>query len=137
VADARVSSTGEGRAGPEEPPTGLGPAGRALWAAILRDLPPGLEFDQRERELLRLAAQTADLAAALEDALASRGTIVPGSRGQDRVHPAVGALVGVRRAQAALLAQLDMTGEGRVSANTRRARKAAEARWAHKRSESR
>jgi len=108
---------------------GLGRAGAALWTTILADLAPGLEFDARERQLLRLAAQTADLAAELEDALTAGGVVVPGSRGQARVHPAVAAVTGVRRAQAALLAQLDMSGEGRQSAHTRRARKAAAARW--------
>lgn len=123
------SDTGKGAGGPQGAPVGLGEAGNGLWTAIVSDLAAGLEFDARERELLRLAAKTADVASELESALEVRGVVVKGSRGQDRVNPAVGALVGVRRAQAALLGQLDLSGEGKQSAHTVRARRAAAARW--------
>ena len=114
-------------------PQGLGAAGRALWRRLHAD---GLTYRADEVEVLREAARTADVVARLEEALVDVDVIVPGSRGQDALHPAVAELRLQRQLLAQLLGKLDvpeeaeaLEGEWDGLSATDRARKAARARW--------
>jgi phage terminase small subunit len=121
-----------------KPPGGLKTAGRALWKAIADDLDEGLELAPREAETLRLACAQADLAKEFEAALPASGVVTAGSRGQDRVHPAVGAVQSARALEARLLRELDLAdGDAAVqtgpSQASGRAAAAARERWARRR----
>jgi hypothetical protein len=62
------------------PPEGLGPAGRALYEKIISELPPGMEYDPREMELLAQAAVCADTIAALDAVVARSNETGPSPR---------------------------------------------------------
>lgn len=70
-------------------PDGLGDAGRRLWDSIAGGLPPDWRLDERECELLGLAARQADTLAALEALVEAEGLTTTGSTGQVVLHPAV------------------------------------------------
>jgi hypothetical protein len=109
----------------------LGPAGRALVAAIEEGLPAELELDEREQALLSLAGRQADDVARLEAEIESRGVTATGSRGQPVLNPALAEVRQGRLALSKLLASLalpDLDGKPRSEAS-RRAQRAAGARW--------
>ncbi len=111
------------------PPRGLGAAGRHLWRCITA----GFEFDEHELVALLLAARQLDDVARLEELLDRDGLVVPGSAGQPRINGVVSELRLSRLAAARLLAGLALPGEEEGTAATpaaRRARRAAQARWA-------
>ena len=92
---------------------------------------PGWELDARELHLLARACRCADELDALEAAVDEAGPVVPGSRGQVVVHPALSEARQLRLVQARLLGAIELadpTAAGATSSQ-RRARKAAEARW--------
>lgn len=115
-------------------PDTLGPAGASLWSDIVNMELDGAGIELRPDELavLEQAARTADTIAALERALDGAPVVVPGSKGQDAVHPAIIELRHQRTALSTLLRRLDLPDaedgwEGLTS--SQRARKAARARW--------
>jgi P27 family predicted phage terminase small subunit len=115
----------------ERAPSGLRPAGRALWRRIHTGLPAECELDDREVAILSAACRQADDVAALEAAIAEDGVVATGSRGQPRLNPLVTEARQGRLAVARLLGELDLSdpdAEPRT-ARSRRAKQAADARW--------
>jgi hypothetical protein len=103
-------------------------AGTALVEAIVKGLPPGIELDERETALLNLAARQADDIASLERDIEERGVRVPGSRdGHTVLNPAISEARQGRLALGKLLGALELPES--ASDATRRAQRAAEARW--------
>ncbi|MEJ7894371.1 MAG: P27 family phage terminase small subunit [Solirubrobacteraceae bacterium] len=115
-----------------KPPKGLCVAGTALWRAIHGGLPATMELDERETAVLGLACRQADDVAALEAVLARDGVVVEGSSGQPRLSGVVSELRQARLATAKLLGELQLpdAAEQPASASSKRAQKAAHARWA-------
>lgn len=116
---------------PSQPP-GLAAAGRALWRAVVS----AYVLRADEVALLAHACRTADLIAALQAELESAPVMVPGSQGQSRAHPLLTEVRGQRQLLAALLKQLGLpdtasadADDGRPSAASAKARKAARSRW--------
>jgi ABC-type sugar transport system substrate-binding protein len=69
---------------------GLGGAGRALWQRVTESLAAeGGELDDRQREVLALAARQADDLARLENAIRRHGAMVAGPAGEPTVNPAL------------------------------------------------
>jgi hypothetical protein len=120
---SRARGAGDGR---------HGDAGEALWREMLADVPTDWEFDRRDLELLAQAARLADTIVALEAAVARDGVTVVGAAGQRRLNGAVVELRQARLAIGRLLGQIDVPAEeGRpVTEASRRARHAADRRWA-------
>lgn len=113
-------------------PRGLKAAGRSLFRAIAGGLPAAWEFDERELELLGLAAHQADQLATLEKAIADRGTFILGSAGQPVLNPAIAEARMARVTVSRLLGALQLPDgeeEQPRSAAGQRARRAARARW--------
>jgi hypothetical protein len=113
-------------------PAGLGKAGRRLW----RSVSDGLVLRADELAVLEAAARTADQVATLEAAVAASPPMIPGSRGQSILHPAIAELRLQRQLLSSLLGRLDVPEEeaGFASAwdglsSSQRARRAARARW--------
>ena len=103
-------------------------AGVALVESILEGLPPGSGWTSEERTLLNQAARQADDIAALEADIAENGIRVPGSRaGHTVLNPAVSEVRQSRLALGKLLGALELPES--ASDTTRRAQRAAEARW--------
>jgi hypothetical protein len=98
-------------------------AGAALERAIRDDLPPHVELDPREEELLRQAVAQADDIAALDADIHTRGRVLDSGY----VNPSVREARQARVALSRLLAGIDLP----AAANTTvlRAEKAAKARW--------
>jgi hypothetical protein len=63
----------------------LGGAGKALEKAVQAGLPDGWELDERELEILDLAAHQADDLDRLQKAIAKEGVTSTGSTGQRTV----------------------------------------------------
>jgi hypothetical protein len=105
--------------------------GAQLRQEILKALPAGIELDEREAALLDLAARQADDVARLEAEIAERGTTVAGSRGQPTLNPAFAEARQGRLALGKLLAGLELPdAAGKLRSETsRRAQRAADARW--------
>lgn len=116
-----------------KPPTKLGTAGKALWAAILGDLSPQWELDARELDFLERACRCADELRELEKAIDKDGITVEGSRGQTIAHPALSEARQLRLVQLRLLGSIELTDpkEGIRSATPAQARgrHAAKVRW--------
>lgn len=116
-----------------KPPKSLGAAGKRLWRAIIGDLEPDWELDRRERHLLERACRTEDEMRLLEAAVDKEGPTSTGSKGQIVVHPGILEGRQLKLAQLRLLSSLDLEdpANGRVGATpaSKRARRAAEARW--------
>ncbi len=111
------------------PPRGLGRPGRDLW----RRVTSAYEVESHEVPALLLAARQLDDVARLEALLDRDGLVVAGSSGQPRLSAVVAELRLSRLAAARLLADLALPGEEVGTAATpaaRRARRAAQARWA-------
>jgi hypothetical protein len=102
-----------------------------------RSVTAGLVLRADELAILREACGVRDTIAALEEKLACAPVMLPGSRGQEVVNPAMPELRLQRQLLATLLARLDMpeqdAGTGAAEwenlGNSQRARKAALARW--------
>jgi hypothetical protein len=118
------------------PPSDLkaGTRGARFWRAVVAEFEPS----PVELELLGEACRTLNELDALRRAVAKDGATVGGSRGQTRTHP---GLVELRQGRAELRRLLDALAipvplaaagdmEGVVSLASRRAQKAARARWA-------
>lgn len=115
----------------ERAPKNLGHAGRDLWRMVTG----ALTLDPHEQPGLVLACRQLDDVARLEDLLDRDGLVVTGSTGQPRLSAVVAELRQSRLAAAKLLDALalpvdDETGSATPAA--KRARRAAESRWARK-----
>ncbi len=110
------------------PPRDLGPAGRDLWRRVNR----AFELDAHELPGLVLAARQLDDVARLEALLDRDGLIVTGSAGQPRLSSVVTELRQSRLAAARLLDALALPVDesGSATPAVKRARRAAESRWA-------
>jgi phage terminase small subunit len=117
------------------PPKGLPVAGRRVWREVVGDLPESMEFTANELTLLAAAARQADDVAALEAVVKRDGVTVVGSAGQPRVHPAVAEARLGRAVLARLLGDLrvDTQDVTAATAASRRAQRAADARWSEHR----
>ncbi len=111
-------------------PAHLGAAGRKLWVAILAAVVDEYELDARELALLEKACGTADTVALLEKALATGSAVVTGPHGQILVNPVIAELRQQRLALARLLGAIDLGDVDETTPASRRARHAAQARWA-------
>ena len=100
-----------------------------LIEAIREGLPPGVELDEREAAILDLAGRQARDVGRAEADIASRGYLVPGSKGQDVINPSIAEVRQSRIALGKLLGQLDLPESTRDAVRT--ARKAAETGWRH------
>jgi hypothetical protein len=98
-----------------------------LWADVLADY----ELTTPELELLRQAAQVADLIARLEAELAADALVVPGSRGQPVTNPLIDRLTMQRRVLESLIRgmSLPFPDEHRGRRRSPAAVAAAQARW--------
>jgi len=114
-------------------PTGLGTAGKALW----RRLVSAFDFAEHELAILEVACHQADDVAALERVIAADGMVVTGSAGQSRLNGAVSEVRQGRLALGKLLGALALPDEEDrpLSATSKTAQKAANARWSRKRQE--
>lgn len=115
------------------PPKDLGSRGRRFWA----DVVAVYELNVDELQLLVEVCRGLDELELLH-ALIADGVTVAGSRGQDRLHPALAEMRAVRLGLGRLLAQLglpdpDSGAPGLQTPQQVRARRAAETRWAHQR----
>ncbi len=111
------------------PPRGLGPAGRDLWRRVLSSF----DLDDHEVPGLLLAARQLDDVARLEQLLEADGLVVIGSAGQPRLSAVVTELRQARIAAARLVDALALPVDGESGSSTpavKRARRAAESRWA-------
>lgn len=125
-----AAGTGSPRA-----PSGLKATGKRLWAQVTN----GLTFRPDELAILDQACRVADQVAALERVLAKSKSMIPGSTGQQVLHPAIAELRLQRSTLSTLLARLDIPeADGDLSewdglTASQRARRAARARWDHRR----
>jgi hypothetical protein len=114
-------------------PAGLGAPGKALWKSILSDLSDGWELDAREVHLLGRACRCADEIQRLEVIVDRDGLIVLGSKKQPVAHPGLQECRQLRLVQLRLLAALELedpaVARAALSPASRRAAKAAGARW--------
>jgi hypothetical protein len=110
-----------------EPPAGVTARGAAFWRSVAADF----DLTDSDLELLAEAVWFMSEIDALREALAHDGVTVTGSRGQRRVHPAVGEVRQHRLALARILKQLDLPAEDEESDSqtTKDARAAANVRW--------
>jgi len=111
------------------PPRDLGAAGRDLWCRVHG----AFELDPHELPGLLLAARQLDDVARLEQLLEVDGLVVTGSAGQPRLSAVVTELRQARLAAARLLDALALPVDGESGSSTpavKRARRAAESRWA-------
>lgn len=122
-------------------PAGLKAAGRRVWTSILGGIAEGYELDERELLVLEVAARQADQNRALEDALAEAGVVVRGSAGQPRLNAVATELRQGRIALDKLLGSIGLPDEDageRLTERGRRAKHAADSRWAaHRQREAR
>jgi phage terminase small subunit len=117
------------------PPAALAMAGKRLWKSVHAAVIDGCELDERELAVLERACTCADTITQLEKAVKRDGLTARGSRGQVVVHPAVGEVRQQKLTLLRLLGALDLGAEESPAAGTassRRARRAADARWAHR-----
>lgn len=114
-------------------PADLEKRGRAFWREVLKIY----ELNVDEMQLLAEACRTLDDCDRLRVVIETEGQMIKGSTGQSRLHPAIGELRQTRTALAKFLAQLGLPdAEGGASLPTpesRRASRAADARWNQKR----
>lgn len=119
-------------------PAGLDKSGIALW----RRMHAAYAITARwELDLLELGCRQADDIAQLEEAVRDHGVMVEGSQGQPRLNPAAVEVRLSRAALARILGALELpsgavvpkpaAGAGPATAAARRARKAADKRWAN------
>ena len=106
-------------------PSGLGSAGRKLWAEITTTW----ELDADELSTLEQACRTADELDALSGALRTAPTVVAGSTGQQRPNPLFNEVRAHRTTLAMLLSRLRVPGESTGNMISDAARDAASKRW--------
>jgi hypothetical protein len=115
-------------------PAGLSPVAKKLWKAVTE----GLRMRPDELATLDAACRTADQIAALEAVVAASPPMIPGSKAQEVLHPAIPELRLQRQLLSQLLGRLDVpeagdgdgfAGEWDNLTSSQRARKAALARW--------
>lgn len=113
-------------------PAGLGRAGKALWGRVTAAFE---DFDPVRLAVLGLAAHQADDIARLEEVIAAQGMSVPGASGQPRLNAAVTEVRQGRIALGKLLDQLALPDEAEkpMTQASRRAKHAADVRWAERR----
>ncbi len=112
-----------------KPPSGLGARGRAFWDQAVG----AYELSESELVILAECCRLLDECESLRQAAAHGGTMVVGSNGQPRVHPAIGELRQHRLALGRLLSQLALPDEDDTALLTplgARGRAAARKRWA-------
>lgn len=93
----------------------------------------GIEFNEAERAILDAACRQAGDIRRLEQVLDTQGAVVVGAAGQERLSPVFSELRQARVALAKLLDHLavpDMDGATGSTPSARRAKRAADARWA-------
>jgi pyruvate/2-oxoglutarate dehydrogenase complex dihydrolipoamide acyltransferase (E2) component len=130
VADVRAAVPADG-------PAEFGPAGQELWRQVISHGEEGLILRPDEAAVLATACRTADQITTLEATLArSPAMMIPGSKGQEILHPAIAELRLQRQLLAQLLGRLDVPehlgdedGEWDNLTASQRARKAARERW--------
>lgn len=110
-------------------PTDLGTAGSKLWDEMHAALADGVEFDEKDYTVLKLACQQQDDIVRLTTALAAADVVTEGSAGQQRLNALFAEVRQARLALARLLKQIDVAGEKEQLSATEAARKAARARW--------
>jgi P27 family predicted phage terminase small subunit len=114
-------------------PGTLGEAGRRLWDSVLSDVAEGWELDARDVAYLEKACRCADELASLEANIDADGTMVEGSKGQVRVHPAISEARQLRVTLLRLLGAIELSDpsnpERSATAAQQRGRHAARARW--------
>jgi len=110
-------------------PASLGKSGRALWRAILADVPQGFQLDHREIALLERACSCADRIADLDALVKKEGLMVDGSKGQRVLHPGIAEARQQKTTMQRLLQALELGEPAEESVGARQARKAAQARW--------
>ena len=114
---------------PVPEPKDLGPAGTALWNAILGDVPVGHELDAKERDALAHAAHMADAIEALEAVVKEQGYLSTGVAKQIVVHPAVTEIRQQRTSLHRILTSIDLDPDQSLTPRQRRAQHAADVRW--------
>ncbi len=100
-------------------PEGLDRAGAELWDAIVGDVAVGWTLDARDLALLEAAARAADHAAELETAVDRDGLMIAGSKGQQRLHPAVAEARAQRQLMTTLIARVEIAPEGQAGLSDR------------------
>lgn len=116
-------------------PTGLANAGKKLWRQMRDALPEGWVFDERELAILERACRQADDLALLEAAIRREGVTATGSQGQRVLSPLVPEARQARLSISRLLGELALPVESEakpLTAAGRRAKRAADARWAER-----
>ena len=111
------------------PPRDLGAAGHDLWRRVF----DAFDLDPHELPGLLLACRQLDDVHLLEQQLESDGVVTTGSAGQPRLSAVVTELRQARLAAARLLDALALPVDGESGSSTpavKRARRAAESRWA-------
>ncbi|AOT04942.1 hypothetical protein [Arthrobacter sp. U41] len=107
-------------------PRELAPRGRKFWRLTVEVH----ELEPEELELLREACRTLDNLDALGRAIRVDGSMVKGSEGQSRIHPAFAEMRGAQVVLGRLLKQLAFPEpEAEQSEASKRAQKAAQERW--------
>jgi len=110
-------------------PATLEEAGTKLWDRIIADLPEHWELDERELHLLESACHVRDQIAKLDALVAEDGMVVVGSRGAQQVHPGLAEARQLRGVEMRLLRALQLTNPADASPTTKKAQRAANARW--------
>lgn len=108
-------------------PSELGERGAAFWSALQSEF----EFDTKESELLLESCRVLDLIDQLQVAVEQGGAMIPGSKGQDVVNPAIGELRQQQVTFARLSALLRLPADEAAAERFRlaRAHAGAEGRW--------
>jgi hypothetical protein len=106
---------------------GLGKAGAALW----REMNAQFTFHAGELQILKQACAATDEIALLEASIAELGAMIPGSRGQMRLHPAFAQLATHRATVDRLMQSLALPVDGEQVGRRRspQAKQAANVRW--------
>lgn len=89
----------------------MGASGRALWRAVLADLPADLELTATELAILEAGCRQLDLNVRLEELLDRDGLIVVGSQDQPRLTAVTTELRQGRLALERLLSSLRLRGD--------------------------
>jgi hypothetical protein len=111
-------------------PVGLARAGRATWSRLVSSY----TFLPHELLVAELVAKQSDDIARLESLLEEQGLVIAGSTGRPRLSPVLGELRQARLAMSKLLGAIGLPDEDNqpMSESSRRASKAAKARWGHR-----
>jgi hypothetical protein len=108
-------------------PDGLGKAGAEVWEAMTDQF----QFHQGELQILRQACAAIHEVDLLEASIAEVGAMIPGSRGQMRLHPAFAQLATHRATIDRLMQSLALPTDGEQVGKRRspQAKQAANVRW--------